>query len=179
MMRNAALLIIDAQQGMFTLSKPMNRADEVLAAIRSLVRRARKADAPVIFVQHDGGPDHPLEKPNSGWHIHLSTGFRSGDFVIEKQVCDSFADRRLQDHLANLGVRTLVIAGLQTEYCVDTACRRAASLGYEVILALDAHTTCDSKTLLAEQIISHHNKVLSDQFVVLRASESIYFEQCN
>lgn len=174
-MRNAALLVIDVQQGMFTLSKSMDRSDEVVASIGSLVQRARDADVPVVFVQHDGGRDHPLEKPLSGWEIHPGAGFRDGDLVIEKQVCDSFMNTRLHEYLTGLGVQTLVIAGLQTEYCVDTACRRAVSLGYKVILARDAHTTCDSAILSAKQIISHHNKVLADQFVTLKKSESIRF----
>jgi len=47
-----------------------------------------------------------------------------------------------------------------TEYCVDTTCRRAISLGYDVTLVSDAHTTVDNKLLTAAQIIAHHNALL-------------------
>lgn len=49
-----------------------------------------------------------------------------------------------------------------TEYCVDTTCRRAASLGYHVMLACDAHLTRDNVVLTAANIIAHHNFVLDD-----------------
>lgn len=41
-------------------------------------------------------------------------------------------------------IGNLVIAGNQTEYCIDTTCRHAASLGYNVTLVRDAHRTWDS-----------------------------------
>lgn len=53
-----------------------------------------------------------------------------------------------------------MIAGLMTQYCVDTTCRRAVSLGFDVTLVADAHTTADSDTLQVEQIVAHHNALL-------------------
>jgi nicotinamidase-related amidase len=60
------------------------------------------------------------------------------------------------------GVTNLVVAGGMTEYCVDTTCRRATSLGYDVTLAGDAHLTRDNGVLTAANIIAHHNFVLDD-----------------
>jgi hypothetical protein len=45
---------------------------------------------------------------------------------------------------------------------VDTTCRRATSLGYDVTLVGDAHLTKDSEVLTAAEIIAHHNFVLDD-----------------
>lgn len=47
-----------------------------------------------------------------------------------------------------------------TEYCVDTTSRRAISMGYDVTLVSDAHTTIDNKLLTAAQVIAHHNSLL-------------------
>jgi len=47
-----------------------------------------------------------------------------------------------------------------TDYCVDTTSRRAVSVGYDVTLVSDAHTTIDNKLLTAAQIIAHHNALL-------------------
>jgi hypothetical protein len=38
--------------------------------------------------------------------------------------------------------------------------RRAVSLGYDVVLAADGHTTADTETLRFEQIVAHHNALL-------------------
>lgn len=54
-----------------------------------------------------------------------------------------------------------MIAGLQTEFCIDTACRVAQTLGYAVTLAGDAHSTMDNPVLNAGKIVAHHNRPLS------------------
>jgi nicotinamidase-related amidase len=77
--------------------------------------------------------------------------------------------------LKSKNVRKLVVAGLQTEYCVDTTCRRAYSLGYEVVLVRDAHRTWDSGNLSASQIIDHYNKVLVGWFATLKDEKDVSF----
>ena len=59
----------------------------------------------------------------------------------------------------SLGITHLVVTGMQTEFCVDTTCRRAISLGLDVTLVSDAHTTVDA-AFPAELIIRYHNAVL-------------------
>jgi nicotinamidase-related amidase len=53
------------------------------------------------------------------------------------------------------------VTGCMTEYCVDTACRHATTLGFDVTLVSDGHTTLDNDLLKAEQIIAHHNRTLN------------------
>jgi nicotinamidase-related amidase len=86
---------------------------------------------------------------------------REGEPVTEKWACSSFYKTGLDERLRAAGVDRLVIAGLQSEFCIDTACRVAQSLGYRVTLAGDAHSTMDSPVIKAGDIIRHHNYVLS------------------
>ena len=79
---------------------------------------------------------------------------------MQKTQRDSFYNTNLKEILDGLGIKKLIVAGMQTEFCVDTTCRIAYSSGYELTLVKDAHTTFDSPVLPAEQIISHHNGVL-------------------
>jgi nicotinamidase-related amidase len=69
---------------------------------------------------------------------------------------------QLQEELERRGIKRLIIAGGMTEYCVDTTCRRATSLGYDVTRASDAHLTRDNGVLSAANIIAHHNLVPED-----------------
>jgi nicotinamidase-related amidase len=50
---------------------------------------------------------------------------------------------------------------------VDTTCRRAFSLGFEVTLVSDGHSTWENATLTADQIIRHTNDTLAGWFVRL------------
>lgn len=57
----------------------------------------------------------------------------------------------------------VVITGAATDYCIDATARSALSLGFNVVLVEDAHApVIDSDTpLTAEQIVAHHNEILS------------------
>ena len=155
-----ALLLIDIQQGMFGPEEVCHQPDALLARASDLLARARAAGVPVFHVQHceEGGP---LAPKSAAWQIRPEVAPRAGEPVTEKWACSSFYNTGLDERLRAAGIGRLVIAGLQTEFCIDTACRVAQSLGYAVTLADDAHSTMDSPALKADQIIRHHNRVLS------------------
>jgi len=155
----AALLVVDVQVGLVEMMPAELQAD-VLSRISTLLEKARAAGRPVIFIQHDGVKGHPLEPGTKGWEIHPSVQPAAGEPVIRKREPDSFFETGLQRELEQKGIARLIVAGGMTEYCVDTTCRRATSLGYDVTLASDAHLTRDNGVLTAANIIAHHNLVL-------------------
>jgi nicotinamidase-related amidase len=168
-----ALLIIDLQRGMFAGSQRPHAGDQVLSRVAALLARARAQDTPVLHVQHDGGPGDDLERQTAGWEIHPAVAPQGAEPVIEKIHCSAFQETDLHQQLQNQGVTRLVIAGMQTEYCIDTACRTAYGLGYEVVLVEDAHTTFDTPTLAAAQIVAHHNHTLKGSFVTLATAAAV------
>jgi len=147
-----ALLVIDAQTSL--IAEGAWDAEAILARIENLIEQARREGSMVVFVV-----DRRVE-PDAGIHPSLSVG--PADPVIEKGFSDSFLSTRLAEVLDDRGVGRLIVAGLQTDYCIDTTCRRAASLGYDVVLVADAHTTFDHEHLEAPEIIAHHNRILRD-----------------
>jgi nicotinamidase-related amidase len=161
-----ALLVIDVQRGIMNdpilaRKKEINQAfDETVARIAGLIARARTACVPVIYIQHDGGPGHRLEPETSGWPLRPEITPHPGEPVIHKRACDAFFETPLNAELTAAGIKELVICGCMTQYCIDTTVRRAVSLGYDVVLAADGHTTADTDTLRFEQIIAHHNALL-------------------
>ncbi len=161
-----AVLVIDVQRGILNdpilaRKKEINQAfDETVLRIAELIARARTASVPVIYIQHDGGPGHRLEPETSGWPIRPEIAPHPGERVIHKRACDAFFETPLDAELNAAGIKQLVICGCMTQYCIDTTVRRAISLGYDVVLAADGHTTADTDTLRFEQIIAHHNALL-------------------
>ncbi len=158
-MTETTLLVIDVQVGIIETLRAY-RGREVLDQINKLLSKARASNAPIIYIQHDGEADHPLEVGTSGWEIHPDIKPCDGDLIVRKRASDSFYETTLQRELEARGVNHLIVAGCMTEYCVDTTSRRAVSLGYDVTLVGDAHTTIDNKLLSAAQIIAHHNALL-------------------
>ena len=172
---STALLVIDLQQGMFADVVAPYRGEEVLQRVAALLERARAAKLPIFHVQHNGGAGDILGKGSPGWPHHPAVAPETGETVIEKRHGSAFHGTDLHARLARAGIDRLVVAGMQTEYCVDSACRAAAALGYKVVLAADAHTTFDSSVLPAERIVAHHNKTLDGSFVELLPAAEIRF----
>jgi nicotinamidase-related amidase len=158
-MSAAGLLIIDVQVGIIEGLQAYRR-QEVLERINALRTKARVSNVPIVYVQHDGEIGHPLEVGSEGWKIHPEIKPGEEDVVIRKRASDSFFETTLQQELGARGIEHLVVTGCMTEYCVDTTVRRAVSIGYDVTLVSDAHTTIDNKLLTAAQIIAHHNALL-------------------
>jgi nicotinamidase-related amidase len=127
-----------------------------------LLAACREANAPVVFVQHDGPPGHRVAVGGPGWAIHPDIAPRQDELVVHKRECDAFYDTQLDRELRARGVHRLVVCGAMTQYCIDTTCRRAFSLGYDVTLVADAHSTADTAHLGAAQIIQHHNDALDE-----------------
>ncbi len=170
-----AVLVIDMQMGNFDQSAPVFGSKALLSKISDLIARARAAGVLVAYIQHCG-PEDAIDQPGTpGWEIHPSVAPLEGDLVVQKRHPDAFQDTSLQSELESRGINKLVITGIQTEYCVDTTCRRAYSLGYKVTLVEDAHSTWDSEHLTASQIIEHHNVVLGGWFAELQAVDEIEF----
>jgi len=157
MVSRSALLIIDVQTGLVAGDDPVHDLEPLLANIGVLLSRARARGVPVVYVQDDD----VAEVGSPAWEVHPAICPEPGDVRVRKPACDSFHETELHDRLRERGVEHLVVAGCKTEFCIDTTCRRAVTLGYGVTLAGDAHSTSGNRELAAPAIIDHHNRVLS------------------
>ncbi len=155
-----ALLIIDVQRGLFDAAPRPFEADLVVGRINALTARARDAGVPVFLIQHENAGE--LQHGSGNWQLEPNLAVSASDTTIRKTTPDSFLGTGLQDLLTQHGIEQLVICGYACEFCVDTTVRRAAALGYPVILAADAHTTHDKAHATGAQIRAHHNATLTD-----------------
>jgi nicotinamidase-related amidase len=174
-----ALLVIDMQVGMFDSPKlsPVHRGQELLETVARLVDAARRAKVPVIFVQHCGQEGHPLEEGTPGWRIHRAIAPERREAVIFKQQPDAFDRTRLGRTLKAKAIKKLILTGIQSDFCIDSTCRHAFSLGYDVVLAADAHSTWDLGRLTAAEIIAHHNAVLGSGFATVKPADRIIADE--
>jgi nicotinamidase-related amidase len=152
---NSAVVVIDVQRDVVANAF---RRDEVVANIASLVERARKEGAPVIWVQHS---DDELVKGSEGWAYVYELRMADDEPVVHKQFGDSFEGTNLDELLQERGVERLVVCGAQTDACIRSTLHGAIARGYNAMLVSDAHTTDDCSwaipPLSAEQVIAHTN----------------------
>lgn len=154
-MNQTALLVIDAQVGMFG-GKPIYRAEETLETIAELISKARVAQTPIIYIQDDdiGGYGTPE------WEVHPRLEPHPGDTRIRKLAADSFVDSQLQKALEAHSINHVVVSGFQSPFCIDATARRAAYLGYAVTLVADGHSASSKGNLSGQQVAEYHNFLL-------------------
>jgi nicotinamidase-related amidase len=132
-----ALLVVDVQNGV--VAEAHDR-DRVVANIASLVDKARAAEVPVVWVQHNA---ENLPRGSDEWRYVKELPHDEGEPVVHKRYGDSFEETDLEDVLAAAGVGHLVVAGAQTDGCIRSTIHGAVTRGYDVTLVGDAHTTED------------------------------------
>lgn len=134
---DTALLIIDIQDFYFPGGKVPLVEPEAAAANAGRILAAFRADGkPVVHVRHD---------VSSGGAIHSSVAPREGEAVFTKTEVSCFKGTEVLAHLEKLGIKRLVIVGMQTHMCLEAATRAASDLGFECIVIGDACATRDLK----------------------------------
>lgn len=157
----SALLIIDVQQGLCEGEGRAFESDEVIARINHVAAKARRAQARVVFIQHESTSGY-LEHGTREWQLADGLHVEPGDLRLRKTTPDAFLNTDLQALLKAHGVSELIVCGMHTEFCVDTTTRRALALGYPVTLVADAHTSAGNAVLTPRQVIDHHNATLTN-----------------
>jgi ureidoacrylate peracid hydrolase len=141
---------------------PIWRLGEVIEECRHLLAAGRAAGMPVIYTRMVPRPDGADATPSMR-RLHASIAGKgasalagrdgapseimdevapvTGDIVIDKRRWDAFCFTELEPILRNLGVQRLIIAGLQTNVCVETTARSAMMRNFEVAVPEDAVST--------------------------------------
>ncbi|MFJ9117286.1 cysteine hydrolase family protein [Streptomyces sp. NPDC102394] len=151
MAKNAALVVVDVQKGFDEAGfwGPRNNpgADDNIAA---LIDVWQSTGRPVVFVRHDSSkPESPLRPGYEGnelkEYVEERRGKGSGpELFLTKSVNSAFLGTPdLGAWLREAGISQFVLAGIQTNMCVETTARMGGNLGYEVVVAYDATYTFD------------------------------------
>lgn len=159
--RHAALLVIDMQNDFCAangyvetvLGKDASPCRAAAAPIAALVERARQARVPVIWIRADYSPDKvPVhlalkahERGSTAPFCHggsWGAGFYElspapDEPIIDKHCFSAFIGTGLEERLRQAGIRTVVLAGVQTNACIESSLRDAASLGFHVVIPAD------------------------------------------
>ncbi|GGS96770.1 hypothetical protein GCM10010156_63720 [Planobispora rosea] len=133
------LLLVDVQRNMLQPPEPVPEAETVSAAIDTLLKRARATGIPVIFVRNNGGEGDPDAPGTPGWELVHEV--LPGEHVIDKHSPSAFAGTGLAWLLPPTA--SVVVAGMQSEWCVRETSLAAVEHGHSVTLVRGAHATYD------------------------------------
>lgn len=174
-MNDTALLIVDMQVGLFYGEPQPYAKQRVLANIKQLIQRAKQADIPIFVARHTGPPNSPIAAGSPNWQVLPELGLDERNSVMfDKTKPSCFYGTSLTALLQTANISHLVIAGMKTQYCIDTTCRFAAELGFAPVLVADAHTCMDTEALSAAAIVEHHNATLRGAFVELLETADVH-----
>ncbi|NVJ02169.1 cysteine hydrolase [Myxococcus sp. AM009] len=146
-LKHTALLLIDIQNDYFPGGRcELDHADAAATQARAALDFFRERGLPVIHVRHESiQPGATFFIPGTpGAEIHPHVTPLPEEAVVLKHFPNSFQKTDLQERLAALDVKHLVVVGMMTLMCVDATVRAAADLGYSVTVLHDA---CAARSL--------------------------------
>lgn len=170
-----ALLILDVQVGLVHGPDKPWRSEELLETVNSLMDKARSAGATIFLARHTGPVGSPIEPGSPLTELAPELKLAGGEVVFEKNRPNAFTLTGLAENLRACGATGVVIAGMKTQYCVDSSCRAARDLGFDAVLIADGHTCSDTPALKAQDIVAHHNATLAGPFCQLIKAEDWHF----
>jgi nicotinamidase-related amidase len=172
-----ALMLIDVQRNMLEPPTPVPAAASIREALQDLLLRARGAGALVIHVQNDGPPGEPDEPGTDGWQLVFPAG--AGEMIVRKDQPDTFAaNPALVKDLAAKEITEVVIAGMQSNYCVAESSRGALNRGLQAILASGAHATYDENEP-ASAISAQIDRELATEGITVLPFRKVSFEEAS
>lgn len=151
--KTAALVLIDLQRSVIALPTAPLRSDQVVANARLLAQAFHRKPAQVMLVHAvayrgaadalDPIADRPVSratgKPPEGFADFVpDISPQEGDLVIGKRQWGAFYGTDLDLQLRRRGINTLVLAGIATNFGVESTARDAFERGYHLIFAADA-----------------------------------------
>jgi nicotinamidase-related amidase len=147
-----ALIVIDLQKGI--LSYPtVHPIGEVVKHAAALAEAFRRQQLPVVLVNVTGGvPGRTEHTRNLGTLPPDFADFlpelnqHPQDHAVTKRTWGAFTNTGLDQHLRELGVTQVVIAGVATSVGVESTARHAHENGFHVTLAVDAMTDTSPDT---------------------------------
>lgn len=162
-MKNTALLVVDVQNALVK-DKPYD-IDKVINNIKNLIDTCRENNVEVIYIQHNDEPGGDLEPQSTGWEIYKEIRPDKNEKIINKIYNSAFKETHLKEYLEIKGINTLIITGMQTEYCIDASIKAAFEYGFKLIIPEKANTTFDNGSIPAEELYKFYNyRIWEDRF---------------
>lgn len=179
---NAALLIIDVQQGFDDPVWGKRNNPQAETNIVRLLKTWRAQQRPIFHIQHRSLLENsPLHITHPGCALKVQVQPQANEKLITKRVNSAFIGTPLETLLRQGHITTLVATGLTTNHCVETTVRMAGNLGFLTYMVSDATATFDrvgpdGKHYSAEEIHAMSLANMHDEFAQVVTTNQILEE---
>ena len=165
------LLVIDTQKAI--VNSKLYNFDLFVSSVKEMIDTARQNNIEVIYVRHDDGPGNELTKGNDGFEIY--DGFKPSDneMIFDKCVNSAFRDTGLLEYLKQKKENTIIIIGLQTEYCIDANVKAGFEHGFKMIVPENTNSTFDNRFMSSEMTYKYYNEFIWNK----RYAEYVSFDE--
>ena len=150
------LLVIDIQKGI-TDSRLYN-FESFIENTTQIIKAARDNLIEVIYFQHDDGPGTGFSIGDEDFEIAVQVTPADREKVFVKNINTCFGNKEFVDYIKNED--TLMIVGLQTNFCIDATVKSAFERGYKVIIPQGANSTFDNDYMTGEVTYKYYNDMM-------------------
>ena len=148
------LIVIDMQKAL--MDDELYNRDGLLKNVTALIDAARANGVEVIYVQHDAGPGTGFSVGDEAFEIADAVAPRAGEKVFVKTINSCVGNKDFTAYLEAAKDETLMIVGLQTNFCIDATVKSAFERGYDVIVPEGAHSTFDNPYMTGETTCAYY-----------------------
>ena len=157
------LIVIDMQKAL--MDDELYDFEAFLDRVVKTVRTAREHGIEVIFVQHDAGAGTGFSVGDEAFEIADEVAPLPGEKVFVKTINSCFGNMDFTAYLEGAKDKTLMIVGLQTNFCIDATVKSAFERGYRVIVPEGCNSTFDNPYMSGETTCAYYfNEVWPDLF---------------
>jgi nicotinamidase-related amidase len=155
--RATALLLIDLQHAVTARQLAPYSAQDVVQRCAALAAAFRTKGALIVYVRVDLAHmlalpvDSPMRSPGDpppppqASELVPDAGYQRGDLLITKRQWGAFFGTDLEAQLRARRITTTLIAGIATNFGVESTARAAAGLGFATLLAEDATSSLSAE----------------------------------
>ena len=152
------LIVIDMQKAIMV--EELYNFRGLVDNVVKLLETARKNQVEVLYVQHDNGPGSGFTRGDVAFEIADEVAPRGGEKIFYKKINSAFGDRDFTAYLEAAKDDTLMIVGLQTNYCIDATVKSAFERGYHVILPEGTNSTFDNPFMTGEKTCEYYFEMI-------------------
>lgn len=152
------LLVIDIQKGI--ADNRLFNFDSFIQDTKKIIDAARDNNVEIIYVQHDDGSGTGFSVGDWNFEIVDQVAPTASEKVYIKNINSCFGNKDFVQYVDGIADKTLMVVGLQTNFCIDATVKSAFERGFDVIIPKGTNSTFDNDYMDAETTYKYYNEMM-------------------